>query len=141
MTKTIKTPTGELLKRRREELQLSLSDIHDKTKISLRMLKNIEQDDMPRDVPKVCLKGFIQSYCECVNLKEIAINDAPEIKEEQNKFSQNQEKETEAKPKKINIAAWPNYKNAMASWNRSTILLTLAISAILLMWGYNIFAF
>ena len=67
MTETTKTPTGELLKRKREELQLSLNDIHDKTKISLRMLKNIEQGDVPGDVPKVCLKGFIKSYCECVN--------------------------------------------------------------------------
>ena len=51
-------------------------------------LKKIEQDDVPRDVPKVCLKGFIQSYCECVDLSGAAICNEIDAKEKKDKTPQ-----------------------------------------------------
>ena len=139
MTKTMKTPPGELLKRKREKLKLSLNDIHDKTKVSLGMLKKIEQDDVPRDVPKVCLKGFIQSYCECVDLSGAAICNEIDAKEKKDKTPQTEKTQIKSETGENKLSKmWADYKAAIASWNWQTISLTLAVGLILLLWGYNI---
>lgn len=64
---------GDLLRQAREARQLTLEQIHNQTKISVRYLAAIEEgrfDELPGEV---YLKGFLRSYAEAVGLNPEAI--------------------------------------------------------------------
>jgi cytoskeletal protein RodZ len=53
---------GQRLKKIRQELGLSLQDVHKKTKLQMNILQAIEGDSVS-DISPVYLKGFIKIYC------------------------------------------------------------------------------
>lgn len=55
--------TGARLKKVRQELGLSLEEVHKKTKIRLEILKAIEEDSLINLSP-VYVKGFLKIYCK-----------------------------------------------------------------------------
>lgn len=59
---------GEYLKREREIRGINLKDISRVTKISLRMLKAMEEDDHTVLPAPVFVRGFIRAYCRFVGL-------------------------------------------------------------------------
>ena len=64
---------GQLLKDKRESLNLSLKDIAEKTCISSSVLKAIESGDMDNLPVYVYLRGFILTYAREVGLKEKSV--------------------------------------------------------------------
>jgi len=67
-TKKVKTTVtvGECLKRKREELNISIKDLGDKLKIKADYLENLEKNNYEKLPPDVYAKGFIKSYAELV---------------------------------------------------------------------------
>lgn len=59
---------GEYLKREREVRGINLEDISRVTKINLRMLKAMEEDDHTVLPAPTFVKGFIRAYCRFVGL-------------------------------------------------------------------------
>lgn len=59
---------GEYLKREREIRGITLEDISRVTKINLRMLKALEEDDHTVLPAPAFVKGFIRAYCRFVGL-------------------------------------------------------------------------
>ncbi len=54
--------TGQLLKHRRESLNISVAEVSIATKITPRMVKAIEAGDMERLPARTFLRGFVKSY-------------------------------------------------------------------------------
>jgi len=69
-TKKVETvlTVGECLKRRREELDISLKGISEKLKIKIGYLENLEMGNYEELPPDVYVKGFIKSYAQFVGL-------------------------------------------------------------------------
>jgi cytoskeletal protein RodZ len=61
---------GAYLKQLREEKGLSLEEISTRTKITLKYLKALEEDDLGRVPNELFAKGFIRSYARCLGLDE-----------------------------------------------------------------------
>jgi cytoskeleton protein RodZ len=59
---------GELLKSTREAKKLSLSEVHQNTRMSLAVLKALEQDDLASFESETYLKGFLKSYAKYLGL-------------------------------------------------------------------------
>jgi cytoskeletal protein RodZ len=59
---------GEVLKKARQEKQLSLEDIGRQTRISLKYLKAIEANDFAALPPATFSKGFMQNYAKAVSI-------------------------------------------------------------------------
>ena len=57
---------GECLKKRREDLGITLKQISEKLKISENNLENLENNKYDKLPPDVYVKGFIKGYCEIV---------------------------------------------------------------------------
>lgn len=55
--------TGARIKKLRQELGISLEEVHKKTKIHLNILKAIEEDSLVNFSP-VYIKGFLKIYCK-----------------------------------------------------------------------------
>ena len=64
---------GERLRRRREELGLSLDDVQARTKIRKKYLRALEEGQWEVMPGEVYLKGFLRAYAECVGLDARAI--------------------------------------------------------------------
>ncbi|MEK6774251.1 MAG: helix-turn-helix domain-containing protein [Bdellovibrionota bacterium] len=60
--------TGELLKKSREEKQLSIHEIGLSLKINSKILKAIEEGDVESLPAKTFLRGFVQSYAQYLKL-------------------------------------------------------------------------
>jgi cytoskeleton protein RodZ len=61
---------GEYLKSKREEKELSIKNVSQKTKITLTLLKHLE-NDRKDDLPNVAyIKGFIKSYTKALGIPE-----------------------------------------------------------------------
>ena len=69
-TKKVETvlTAGECLKRKREELSISLRDISEKLKIKISYLENLEKGNYKELPPDVYVKGFVKSYAQLVGL-------------------------------------------------------------------------
>ena len=69
-TKKVETvlTAGECLKRKREELDISLRDISEKLKIKSDYLENLERGTYEKLPPDVFVRGFIKSYAQFVGL-------------------------------------------------------------------------
>lgn len=67
-TKEVKTTVtvGECLKRKREELGISIKNLGNKLNIKTDYLKNLEENNYEELPPDVYVKGFIKSYSELV---------------------------------------------------------------------------
>ncbi len=61
---------GSVLRARREELGLSLEDIHEKTRISRNVLEALEADDMDSLPPTVYVRGFVRQYARILGLND-----------------------------------------------------------------------
>ena len=59
---------GKVLRAKREELGLTLEDIHAKTKVSLKFLASIENEEYEFLPPESYTIGFIHSYAYAVGL-------------------------------------------------------------------------
>jgi cytoskeleton protein RodZ len=53
---------GEILKRAREAKDLSIEDVNKETKISVAVIRGLEQDDMESFASETYLKGFLKNY-------------------------------------------------------------------------------
>jgi cytoskeleton protein RodZ len=53
---------GEILKRTRESKNLSIEDVNEQTKISVAVIRALEQDDMESFASETYLKGFLKNY-------------------------------------------------------------------------------
>ena len=69
-TKKVETilTAGECLKRKREELNISLKDISEKLKVKIGYLENLEKGNYEELPPDVYVKGFVKSYAQFVGL-------------------------------------------------------------------------
>jgi len=65
---------GEYLKRVRETCGYSLDDVAGITKINLRYLEAIEQDDFAKIPGETFCHGFIRSYAKCIGIREEEIS-------------------------------------------------------------------
>jgi DnaJ-class molecular chaperone len=59
---------GKSLKEVRERLGIDLKSISEETKIHIKMLQAIEEEDLPNLPPLVYLKGFLKAYAKLLNL-------------------------------------------------------------------------
>ena len=59
---------GEVLKSRREEKKLSLAEVNEHTKLSIDVLRSIEQDDFGSFESEIYLKGFLRNYAKFLGL-------------------------------------------------------------------------
>lgn len=59
---------GKVLRAKREDLGLTLEDIHAKTKVSLKFLAAIENEEYEFLPPESYTIGFIRSYADAVGL-------------------------------------------------------------------------
>ena len=59
---------GECLRRKREELNISIKDVSEKLKIKIGYLENLEESNYKKLPPDVYVKGFIKSYARLVGL-------------------------------------------------------------------------
>jgi cytoskeleton protein RodZ len=59
---------GTLLRREREQHQVSLQDISATTKIQLKFLEAIERDEYERLPPAPFAVGFLRAYAQCIGL-------------------------------------------------------------------------
>lgn len=62
---------GHLLKEKRESLNLTLEDVSDHLKISIRILKAIEDENLVDYPPPTILKGFIRSYKKYLKMEKV----------------------------------------------------------------------
>jgi len=65
---------GELLRSTRESRKLSLSDVHQDTKMTIPVLRALEQDDFSPFESEIYLKGFLKTYAKYLGLDpELAV--------------------------------------------------------------------
>jgi cytoskeletal protein RodZ len=62
------TSIGELLRKKREEVKLTLEEVHRSTKISMEVLRALEQDDIETFESEAYLKGFLRNYAQFLKL-------------------------------------------------------------------------
>jgi hypothetical protein len=98
---------GELLKTRRMELGLDLADIENETKIRVRYLQAIEEEDFDVIPGRVYLKGFIKTYAKHLDLADneeiirfLEENKAPAFEIEKNEPLKRKKAIPKAIPKK-----------------------------------------
>ncbi len=59
---------GELLRSTREARKLSLTDVHQDTKMTIPVLRALEQDDFSPFESEIYLKGFLKNYAKYLGL-------------------------------------------------------------------------
>ncbi len=59
---------GKMLKQVREKMGIELKTISMETRISLKILEWIEEENSDRLPAKVYLKGFLKGYAQCLGL-------------------------------------------------------------------------
>lgn len=120
---------GKKLKEAREKKGLSLKDIQEKTKIRVKYLKAIEDEEFEIIPGKVYVKVFIKGYAEQVGLDgSELVNEYKQIKDEEEKLKM----ELELEKEKENIQDKSFFQNKLLN---IIILLT-----ILLVVGFVIFS-
>ena len=122
---------GSYLKKIRQEKNLSLEDIKEKTKLSLDVLTAIEEDRFT-DYTPVYVKGFLKIYC-----KFLGIDLEDLISEYEKKFISQEKEIISKKPSrklKLSLNIHPKAKRIILS---VLILLTLAISLLSLLFIFE----
>ncbi len=59
---------GDILKKTRESRKISLSNISKDLKISEKILTNLENNNLEKDIDRVFIIGHLRSYCSFLNL-------------------------------------------------------------------------
>ena len=59
---------GKMLKQIREKMGIELKTISSETKINLKILEGIEEENVARLPAQVYLKGFLKGYAQCLGL-------------------------------------------------------------------------
>jgi cytoskeletal protein RodZ len=59
---------GELLRSTRESRKLTLTDVHQDTKMTIPVLRALEQDDFSPFESEIYLKGFLKTYAKYLGL-------------------------------------------------------------------------
>lgn len=59
---------GEILRAKREEKKMSVTQAHTETKISVEMIKALEEDDYSAFPSEIHLKGFLRNYAQLLGL-------------------------------------------------------------------------
>ena len=59
---------GDILKKTRESRKISLSNISKELKISEKILTNLENNNLQKDIDRVFIIGHLRSYCSFLNL-------------------------------------------------------------------------
>jgi len=59
---------GELLRKKREEMKLTMEEVYRHTKISMEVLRSLEQDDLESFESEAYLKGFLRNYAQFLKL-------------------------------------------------------------------------
>ena len=72
---------GEILKDKREQKNYTLFDVSKELKISIEILKNLENNYLQKDISSVFIIGHLRSYCLFLDLNHIEI-----IKQFKNKY-------------------------------------------------------
>ena len=111
---------GEYLKRVRETCGYSLEDIAEITKINLRYLEAIEQDDFAKIPGETFCHGFIRSYAKCIGISEEEISSR--IRET-----------SKTEPQAVHTQNQDNkaIRNAVNKPGKSRIMLPVAVGVIL----------
>jgi cytoskeleton protein RodZ len=122
---------GAYLRQLREGKGISVEEISSRTKISLKYLKALEEDDLAKIPNVVFAKGFIRSYARCLALEENEVlarfdhlaasfyhQKAEEIRSDQQK--QDQEKES------------ANRKQRLMQWGAGLTVLVIAAGLFML---------
>lgn len=60
---------GELLKSKREGKKLTLADVNQDTKVSIKVLEALEQEDFGSFESEIYLKGFLKNYAKYLGLE------------------------------------------------------------------------
>lgn len=68
MIKTESASVGELIKQRRQEMNLSLKEVENGTSIRMSHLQAIEDGDMSKLISPVYAQGFLRQYASFVGL-------------------------------------------------------------------------
>ena len=122
---------SEELKSRREELGMSLEEIHSKYRIDIKFLKAIE--DCEFDIlPELYIKAFIKSYAQAVDLNYTEIlkkyETAKSGKVEEQAIKHKDEKKTTEETKTFDSEYQPNDEPEVKSKiNSNTIIIASAV--------------
>ena len=68
MIKTEPASVGELMKQRRQEMNLSLKEVENGTSIRMSHLQAIEEDDMSKLISPVYAQGFLRQYASFLGM-------------------------------------------------------------------------
>lgn len=119
---------GSYLRQERELRQISLEEVAQTTRIPLRMLQHIEDDDLDRLPGDVFAKGFLKSYASTVGL------DADDVLERFERSHEEEEPEDEPAPAPLTAVTPPENGRRFGIAIALVILLilfTLALSIVL----------
>jgi cytoskeleton protein RodZ len=70
MNNNPESSVGELLRKKREERKLTLEEVYRHTKISMEVLRSLEQDDIESFESEAYLKGFLRNYAQFLKLDQ-----------------------------------------------------------------------
>ncbi|MEA4951843.1 Cytoskeleton protein RodZ [bioreactor metagenome] len=115
---------GKEIRRKREELGLSLKDVHEGTKIRVQFLEGIERGDFSEFPGTVYVRGFIRTYLQFIGAEEFWGEYLPVL-------SEGTEKVREEEPSVVGSCTPPTkgFKPASRFWIFAILLLVAAGSS------------
>ncbi|MDK2958560.1 MAG: cytoskeleton protein RodZ [Synergistaceae bacterium] len=119
---------GKEVRRKREELGLSLKDVHEGTKIRMQFLEGIERGDFSEFPGTVYVRGFIRNYLQFIGAEEFWADYLPVL-------SEGTEKVREEEPAVVGSCTPPakGFKPASRFWIFA-ILLLVAVGSSWYLW-------
>ena len=122
--------SGARLKKIRLEKGLSLEEVHKKTKIHLKVLKALEEDNL-LNVDPVYVRGFLKIYCKFLNLDPATL--VPEQKET-TRPARSRATESPKVSVRIKVPAARLFKkeNLLRYWNKNNLIIAGSLIALLL---------
>lgn len=64
---------GQFLKQERESRQMALPEVAQLTRIPVRMLRGLEQDDYENLPADVFVRGYLKAYCRALHIDELPV--------------------------------------------------------------------
>ena len=120
---------GDWLRRQREMREISLRDIADRTKISLRYLEAMEDDRFDLLPAPIFAKGFLREYARYVGLSP------DEVVNHYLAVQQQQSPEDDAVKKDQTLVNRPHRVKPVRSWTYGLFLALAVLALIALIWG------
>lgn len=65
--------TGQILANARNAMGISVEDLAEQIRVPLNVVKQIEADDIPTNLPETFVRGYIRSYAKKVGIAESAV--------------------------------------------------------------------